>query len=60
MTSFENRVKEQELTIDDLIKALEDVENVDESIFPAVVSNGYEQFVSAYQLKIILENLVDK
>jgi hypothetical protein len=39
---------------------LEDVENVDESIFPAVVSNGYEQFVSAYQLKIILENLVNK
>ena len=45
------RKKSKKRTATDLIKALEDVENVAEKIFPAVVS--------VYQLRVILENLVN-
>lgn len=56
MTPFEEKARADNLTLEQIIEALKDPKCVDSRVFPAIIlSDNGEEFVSSYQVKILLE-----
>lgn len=56
MTPFEQKVKADNLTLEQIIEALRDSRCVDSRVFPAIIlSESGEEFISSYQVKALLD-----